>query len=57
MKKYKLQKLKLNYVKFMLKIYKIIMIMFPKISEKLKLYIEKTSLKRIKEVNKIISNN
>lgn len=57
MKKYRLQKLKLKYVKFMLKIYKITRFIFPEKSNKLKLYIEKISLKRIKEVNKIISNN
>jgi len=57
MKKYKLQKLKLKYVKFMLKIYKIARFIFPQKSKILKLYIEKTSLQRIKEVNKIVSNS
>jgi hypothetical protein len=57
MKKYKLQKLKLKYIKFMLRIYKITRFMFPEKSKTLKLYIEKTSLRRFKEVNKIISNN
>lgn len=56
MKKYKLQKLKLKYVKFMLILYKITRNIFPRLSKKLKSYIENTSLKSVKEINKIASN-
>lgn len=57
MKRNKMLRLKIRYVKFLLKIYALIKSILPKFSIKLKRHIEKTSLHISQNIHDVVNQN